>query len=68
MADKAADAVVAPVETVVAPVENIYLDAATKEIVRVIEDTTYRYQINEPEFGLYVESKAYKVLNGRKSA
>lgn len=68
MADKPADDAVAPVATVVAPVEDVYLDLNSHEIVRVVGDTTFRYQPNECEFGVYVESKAYKTVNGRKSA
>jgi hypothetical protein len=47
--------------------EEVYLDLEAKEIVRNIGDTTFRYRPGDAEFGVYVESKAYKTVNGRKS-
>lgn len=67
MAEKPADTGAASVKAA-APVEDVYLDMETKEIVRVVGDTTHRYRPNDTEFGLYIESKAYRTVNGRKSA
>ena len=66
MADEAAEAEAAPV-VAAAPVEDVYLDVKEREIVRVVGDTTFRYRPGDCEFGLYVESKAYRTVNGRKS-
>jgi len=59
-----------PVQIAVVPAsvsEEVYLDLDTKEIVRNIGDTTFRYRPGATEFSVYVESKSYKTVNGRKS-
>ena len=67
MADKAADTGAAP-KVAADRVEDVYLDLDSKEIVRIAGDTTHRYRPNDTEFGLYVETKAYRTVSGRKSA
>lgn len=67
MAEKPAEAVVAP-NKAQAAAQNIYLDLDTKEIVKIIGDTTYRYRPGANEFSHYVEAKTYRIVSGRKSS
>ena len=67
MAEKPAEAVASP-NKAQAPAQDIYLDLDTKEIVKVIGDTTYRYRPGDTEFSHYVEAKTYRVVSGRKSS
>lgn len=67
MAEKPADTGAAP-KVAAAPVEDVYLDLDTKEIVRVRGDLIHRYQPGDCEFSVMVETKAYRTVNGRKSA
>lgn len=67
MADKATDAGAAPVIQDVTPVEIVYLDMQTREIVREFGDTVARYMPGSTEFDLYAEMNTFEKRNGGKS-
>ena len=67
MAEKPAETAAAPIKAQ-AIVQDTYIDLETKEIVRVWDNTTSRYRLGDTEFGVLVDSKAYRTVNGRKSS
>lgn len=67
MAEKATDAGAAPAKQATAPVEIVYLDMQTREIVREFGDTTARYAPGSAEFDLYAEMNTFEKRNVGKS-
>lgn len=48
------------------PVERVWLDMATREIVRECGDMVSRYMPGETEFDLYVEMNTFEKRNASK--
>lgn len=66
MADEAADAGAMPVDQAAAPDEIVYLDMATREIVREFGNIVGRYTVGDTEFDLYAEMNTFEKRNEQK--